>query len=845
MTTHTTRDRPIASSIPQNNDVVIVGSGLGGLTCALELARHGLKVCVLEQHRVVGGYAHSFRRRGYHFDISLHVVGSMAPGNMTHEVLSTLGVFDKLQVRRRETLFSAEFPDSQIVVLPNRLQDLLDELVRRFPAERSGLIELFDFLPKLKSDVVNLAIDPDSDSPIEERISTKYLEKTFGEVLDEYITDPKLVALLGQLWMYIGLPSSLATATFSTCVFCSSFIDGSYYINGGGAALVRAMVERLRELDGECITRAAVKRITVEDQKVTGVELDSGEFVAASTVVSNANPFQTFFDLIPGDEISKIYRFRLKQMESSLSLYSLYLGLDCLPSQLGVPAGNFFYNHKIDCEDAYRRAVSHDIENSDWCVTNYEKSDASMCPPSAGILSFAEMTPVGDWLDMDEETYAVRKLEVLKKLQNKYCTRFPGLEDHIVVSEFATPRTMARYTRNHRGAVYGLAQTVEQSNSKRLRNRSAIQGLFLTGAWTWAGGGYEGAMMSGIQTAGVVLRDIDAPSQVSKIKLCEPLSSSSDKATNKTEIEQEDEPFSSALSELGPEGDHYRFRVGVNVFGDDLNSRGNADVSSFLRYLDRGRVEAIETICQEAGNESWLKRYTVNVYRIVADCATIVGLGNRLEVRTGLRKISSHRASFDQRIVNLATDEVVMNAMVEVLFLNEQRKLVPVPDELTSSDAKGADVKTSKREPGPFSDGAQFPFRSLFRVYYEDTDCQGITYHVSYARFCERALQELVSTVWPEMTTKAWIMRNKVGVAKLNIRYLNPSTLGDHLEVRTGVLDLSSHRITFGQRIAFQHSSDVIADITTEVEFRDENERLVPVPAQVLDATFEELPPGS
>ncbi len=829
--------RQADTPIPENNDVVVIGSGLGGLTCALELARNGLKVCVLEQHRVAGGYAHSFRRRGYHFDISLHYIGGLAPGALTHGVLSTLGVFQKLQVQRRETLFTAEFPELS-VVLPNRQGGILDELSRLFPKERSGLVELFNFLPKLKTDVMAPSIDPDFNEAFENRISMQYMDRTFGDVLGEYISDPGLLALLAQVWMFIGLPPSLSTATFSTCVFCSSFVEGAFDITGGGAALVRAMVERLREMGGECVTRSSVKRIHVEDGTATGVELEDGQFVPARAVVSNANPYHTFFDLIPGDEISKIYRFRLKQMESSLSIYSLYLGLDCPPSELGIQGGNFLFNYKPDCEDAFRRAVAHEIDQSDWCVTSYEDSDDTMYPSGAGVVSFAELTGSGDWFDLDEETYTNRKREVQQRLITKYAKRFPGIEEHIAVSEFATPRTMASFTRNHRGAVYGLAQTVEQSNSKRLRNRSPVEGLFLTGAWTWAGGGYEGSIMTGVQTAGSVLSEMDTPRRAPKIQVSEAATA----FEYKSERREQKEIAAVGLGDLDPDDEYYRFRISVNVYGDDLNSRGNADTSSYFRYMDRGRVEAIEAICLEADKESWLREYVVNVYRIDADCATIVGLGHRLEVQTGVRRISSHRASFDQRIVNLGTGEVVADAMVEVLFLDDERRLVPVPDELTDRETAESKTSIERHAPVPFTDEAHFPFRAPFRVYYEDTDCQGITYHVSYARFCERSLFQMVRAVWPEMTTRTWMTRHKVSVARMDLRYLNSSTLGDRLEVRTGVLGVTSQRITFGQRIAFQESGKVIADVTTEVEFRDENEKIVPIPAPVLDATYEALP---
>ncbi len=816
--------------IPDNNDVVVIGAGIGGLTCALELARQGFKVSVIEQHRVAGGYAHSFRRKGYHFDISHHFIGGLAPGDMTHGILNTLGVFEKLRPRRLKTLFEAEFPDLSIVI-PNHRGGPLEELCRLFPDERVGLTKLFRFLPKVKNDVFAPSFDPEFNLPPEKRISQKYVNRVFDVILSEYIKDPRLKSIIGQQWVYIGLPPSLACATFSTCVFCGSYLEGAYHITGGGAALVRAMVERLRELGGECITRTEVERIVVEDGAASGVLLQNGKFVAATLVISNADPFKTFFELVPGDEISKIYRYRLEQMEGSLSLYAMYLGFNCPPSQLGIPSGNFFHNYQWGCDDAYRTILDHNIDNTTWCATSYEKTKVSTFPEKTGIVSFAELTPARDWLNLDKETYKTVKNQVEERLLNKYCKRFPGMREHIAVKEFATPRTMARYTRNQFGSVYGLAQTKEQSDTKRLRNRSPVKGLFLTGSWTWSGGGYEGAMMAGVQTAASVMKEFEAPHPKKPIAL-------SKRAVIDSERRPSEIPDAPDFN-----ADYFKHRLEVKVFSDQLNSRAFVDVSAYLCYMDRGRHEAVEEMCQEHGAESWLESFIVNVYRIESHFTATATLGDRLEIRTGIRKTSSHRAAFDQRIVNAETGELIVDSIVEVLFLdNNTRQLVPVPSTITGKDVDVQESVNDQRTIIPFTDEANFPFRMPCRVYYEDTDCQGITFHVSYVRFCDRALLDLAQVVYPEVSTRSFFQKNKIVVKKTEIRYLKSSTLGDRLEVRTGVIKVDTCGLTFGQRVVLKKTKEVVADVTTEVEFRDEDERPVPLPDQIRDTSLGALP---
>jgi len=819
----------------ENNDVVVIGAGLGGLTCALELARQGLKVCVLDRHRVAGGYAQAIRRRGYHFDISHQMLGGLAPGGLAHGILHSLDVLKRLTLRRPPDLFTASFPNLT-VTLPNDRQQIVEELIRLFPDEREGLDSLFAFLPHLRADVIGPAIDPEFNLALEDRVSTRYLTHTFADLLREHVSNPLLLALLNQLWMHIGLPPSLSTATFTADVFASVWLEGTYQVVGQGAALVRAMVERLRELGGECITRTPVTRIHMERGAVRGIELEDGRVVAAPTVVSNASPYQTFLELLPAEEVPQLLRMRLERLESSVSLYAMYLGLDCPPAELGIPRGVYLHNHLASCEEAYRRAMNHEINGTDWRLTCHEGVGDNLYPPGGGIVSLIEVTPARDWLELDREAYLAKKAEVREQLLRKYDARFPRLAEHVAVDVFATPRTMTRFNHSYRGAAYGLAQTVEQSNSKRLSNRTPIKGLYLTGAWTRNGGGYEGAMMSGILTAATVMRDTGFEYRTTHIRL-QPGSG-------------QPAPAGAAASEPSSPADpspaeavnaHYRFSLPVIVYGDELNSRGYADVTAYLRYLDRCRNEAIEAICASQESESWLERFTINVYRIEARCSTTARLGDRLTVRTGLRRLTTHRAAFDQRIFNAATGEMMMDAMVEVLFLDKELQLVPAPEEIESCLCELPDFAADRAPPLPFDDEDYFQFRARFRVYIEDTEAQQLTYHVAYARFCERALTDLVRTIWPGMTTGAWMSKFQVSVSRMALRFLRASRLGDRLEVRTGVSALSPYRLTFGQRIVLLGTNTVLADVTTEIEFRDDAGNILPMPKQLADVSAANL----
>ena len=234
----------------------------------------------------------------------------------------------------------------------------------------------------------------------------------------------------------------------------------------------------------------------------------------------------------------------------------------------------------------------------------------------------------------------------------------------------------------------------------------------------------------------------------------------------------------SGASEDGP-----RDRVRARVFGYDLGVQGVATPQAYLRYMDRGRVELIELLCSGTGEESWLKQYTINIYRLDVVFTSISAFGDVLEVHTGLRRASSHRAAFDQRIVKTDTRELVSDGVVEVIFLYQRGQLAPVPGSLANELETG---RERARPPLRFPSAGKeerYPYAHRFRVYFEDTDMQGIAYHATYARLSEAALEETLLAMRPAEKRGSWLDPDHVHVSRLGMRFLRSARLGDHLEI--------------------------------------------------------------
>jgi all-trans-retinol 13,14-reductase len=774
--------------IPSSIDVAVIGAGLGGLICALELQRHGLNVCVFEKKHIPGGYAHMFKRKGYTFDVSLHHLGGLGEGDMNYNILHPLGVLDKLDYRKKENLFSARFPDFNID-MPNEKEETLELLSQQFPKEKKNLQQFFEVMKVLKHHVTAPVLFNDFKVEPRDLLSYKYINSSFADLVGEFISDKKLKAVLSQMWTYLGLPPETATANYSACIFASGFIEGAYHIKGGGAALTEAIVERFEELGGKCFYRNGVKKIIVENNTVKGIELAKGEFIATKQVVSNASPNDTFFEMMDENVISKVFKTRISQMEVSNSLHAMYISLDCLPSSIGIPANNFFYNHQYDFSKAYKDCMGQKTTNTDWTCTSPELAEQNIAPKGCGIVSFAELTSPGSWLTASEETYDNTKKRLEKILINKYDKHFPGLKEHSQDIILGTPKTMKRYSSNPLGAVYGFAQTVNQSNNKRLGNRSPIKGLSLAGSWTQAGGGYEGTMMTGLKSAHIVLNGMD--------RAWLPLN---EYAGNREKVDVE---------QMIEKSGYPMYKLPTLVYPEDSNYKGNVTPTAYMRFFDRGRVALMEQSKELIAMNDDLEKYFVHVYRAVIDIDGFDPMGENLNIHTGYRKSSSHRGAVDQIISN-SDNKILAKGLFEIVFVEKGGQLVELPHVYKEYDNLPFELSKPALPKAIFPKNNDFEYSSEYYIYYEDTDAQGIIYNVSYIKFCQKTFYNYRTQILGDRDF------NDFSVKRIEIRFLNSAGLRETIEVKACYRNIDSDNFVVDYRILNKATQAVLTDISME-----------------------------
>ena len=457
-------------------DAVIIGAGIGGLVCGCYLAKAGMKVLIAEQHYKPGGYCTSFKRRDFLFDAAAHSFGSYREGGNMRRIFKELDLQERMTIKRYDPSDIILSPHFRIPFYADTNETLL-KLQEAFPRESNGIKSFLSFLSKANPfDFVALR------------------NKTFKDVLDHYMNDGMLKALLSiPILGNGGLPPSLISAFTGAKIYTEFLLDGGYYPEGGMQLLADALAQRFREFGGELRVSCLAQKIITKGSEVSGVELEDRELIPAKYVISNCDARQTFLHLLGRSVVSSEVIHTLKRLQTSLSIFVLYVGMDRYFEGLPERGVNVWILPNYDIEKMYRSLKRRDIQSS----TGYM---IRVSPQTDSLQAFVN-APFKNrryWLE--------NKNALLEGFIRRIEQVLPGLSHHIVFKDAATPYTMHRYTLNYRGAAYGWASTPAQLFTPELRQATSIKGLYLTGHWTTQTQGIPGVAYIGHETANLILR---------------------------------------------------------------------------------------------------------------------------------------------------------------------------------------------------------------------------------------------------------------------------------------------------------------------------------------------------
>ena len=301
---------------------VIIGSGLGGLSTGVILAKNGYEVTILERASQVGGCLQCFTRDGVKFETGMHFIGSLDDDQVLSHYFNYLEIKDKIQFNRLDPqAYDVVSLQGERFAFPNGREAFVEQFAQRFPSQRENLKRYCDLVEQ----VANLSPFRDLQHSVDESrfIDDKLLYQSLSEVIEQTITDPLLrEVLVGNLSLYAAQKDK---TPFATHAFIFDFYNKSAFrIVGGSDAIVKALREVLEQYGGTILTRHKVSRILVEGKKATGVMTENGETFTADIVISDVNPKQ-LIDLVEPKIFTEAYKSRIKNISDTISVFSLFL----------------------------------------------------------------------------------------------------------------------------------------------------------------------------------------------------------------------------------------------------------------------------------------------------------------------------------------------------------------------------------------------------------------------------------------------------------------------------------------------------------------------------------------
>ncbi len=303
------------------HDVVVIGSGLGGLECACILALAGKQVLVLERAMQPGGCMQSYRRRGMAYDTGLHYVGALDKGQSLHNVFKYLGLLD-LPWHRLDTHYDHIMIGDRDFTFAQGYDNFVDTLARQFPAERRALVDyarLLRMCEQVQFDVIN----PDACTSL---FDTGLFDRSAYQYLTENFNNPLLINVLSGAAMKMEL--NVDTMPLFNFLHCSSgFIESSWRLKVDGQVLVDALVRRLSSAGGRVQCGACVTQLVEENGKIARAVCSNGEAYEADCFISDVHPAVTCEMVRNSTRIKRMYRRRIESMPNTFGMFTVSLRL--------------------------------------------------------------------------------------------------------------------------------------------------------------------------------------------------------------------------------------------------------------------------------------------------------------------------------------------------------------------------------------------------------------------------------------------------------------------------------------------------------------------------------------
>ncbi len=482
--------------------IIVIGSGISGLTAAALLARHGHDVIILDKKSKPGGALKRFRRQEIAFDVGFHYTGGLGSGEILTTLWKYCGIYDHLQVIPfpKNSAECVHFPDSKTCIKAEfSYQGLTEKLSEHFPAEREGISHFFQLIEEKSRQIPFYSFS----GPLEPFLqSLAFPEKTsLGDVIRSCTDNPRLQAILALPVFLHGVPPDEIGITLHATV-AHLVYSGMYWISGGGQGIVDGFVKTFKNRV-ELRTGVHIKKIITRENCVTGVRTTDDE-ISATDVIFTGHPAD-IFPLVPSGVFRKAYVNRLHDLRNTGSMFIVFGSLNNseryrdliwnnqyqIPAELDIlqvkrkqPEQKFFLSscgfRDVQYKEHTKKNAVVLIRPASWEET--QRFDQG--PKSKRAAGYRQ------W-----------KNESAQKLLTAAGKICPGIDDDFQVAAIGSPLTFRDELDYPFGAVYGVQRSLDQFP---VGARTRLPGLWLSGQSTMMPG-IIGASMAALVTVGEIL----------------------------------------------------------------------------------------------------------------------------------------------------------------------------------------------------------------------------------------------------------------------------------------------------------------------------------------------------
>ena len=499
---------PLPTPTKANWDAIVIGSGIGGLVTATQLAAKGAKVLVLERYVIPGGSAGYFERNGYRFDVGASMIFGFGDRGTTNLLTRALAaVNQQLETVPDPVQIHYHLPDGLALKVHRNYEKFLQELTAHFPHERTGIRRFYDRCWQIFGALNAMELLSIEESrylmrsffshPLNCLRLLSCLPQTVGQLARRHIQDPQLLQFIDmECYCWSVVPADRTPLINAGMVFSDRHYGGVNYPKGGVGQIAQKLVAGLESCGSQIRYRARVTQILLEQGRAVGVQLATGEMYRASKIISNATRWDTFGQLIkPLPHAEQQWQQRYRKSPSFLSLHlgvaaaALPQGLDC---------------HHILLEDWPRMTAP----GGTLFVSIPTQLDPNLAPQGYHIVHAFTPHWLKDWQHLTVAEYQSQKNKAATTVIRRLEQIIPNLSHHIHHQEVGTPRTHRRFLGRQDG-TYGPMPTGQVRGLLGMPfNRTSIPGLYCVGDSTFPGQGLNAVAFSGFACAHRVATDL-------------------------------------------------------------------------------------------------------------------------------------------------------------------------------------------------------------------------------------------------------------------------------------------------------------------------------------------------